>query len=382
MFSTIFPPAIGGPATQSFNLCKALAKNGETPIVVTYGDNFSVKNEHGFKVYTFRLRYTNTPLDKALRWFVFFPFILYIILKEKIQIVHCHSASALSFVTGGVAKILGIPSVIKFAGDWVWETLSTYKLQAKDFNEMYKISLLSRFMTVVERIGINFFDKIWVVSDFRRENIKTLLGSDKKTILINNSLLLENGGAKKSGPHDPIVMVTASRFIPHKRVPFIVELFAEANVPNSILILIGGGSDAQIKEVEDVISKHNIKDRVILKGILSSSEVYQEFQKASFYISASLEEGLPNVFIEAMHYGLPIITSDAGGSGEMVSQDKNGYVIDPYDKDKFVEKIRILSSDHILRSKMSEESFERSKNYNLEYKIREFIDLYKSLIAK
>ena len=184
MYSAIFPPSIGGPSTQCFNLCKALVKAGEVPVVVTYGGNFSLKEEFGFKVYTFRLRYTFTQLDKALRWFVFPAFFIYILKKEKIDILHGHSVSVLSFVAGFIAKIAGIPSIIKFAGDWVWETLSTYKLQAKDFDEMYKKSLLARLMVQVEKFGLNLFDKIWVVSNFRRENIKTLLGTDRNVVMI------------------------------------------------------------------------------------------------------------------------------------------------------------------------------------------------------
>lgn len=382
MYSPIFPPKIGGPSTQCFNLCKALVKKGEIPVVVTYGENFSLNQDFGFKVRTFRLRYTYTPLDKALRWFIFPAFFIYVIKKEKIDILHCHSASALSFVAGLIAKIMGIPSIIKFAGDWVWETLSTYKLQAKDFDEMYKKSMLARFMVKVEKIGLNLFDKIWVVSQFRRENIKNLLGNDKKVIMINNCLLLEGGGARKWGEDEPTVIISASRYIPHKRLPFMVEVFALAHIPNGRLVLIGGGAKNEEDLVKEAIRKFNLEDKVLIKGILPSSEVYEELAKASLYISTSVEEGLPNVFIEAMHYGLPIITSDAGGSGEMVVNNETGFVVDVYDKNGFVEKIKKLSSGIPLREEMSRKSFERSKLFNLEYKIGEFMAMYKNLLSK
>ena len=142
MFSAIFPPAIGGPATQCFNLCKMLVKKDVEPVVVTYHTSkyFSVSNEHGFKVYYFKSVYTNTSLDKIIRWVVFPFFIFYIFKKEKIDILHCHSVSVLSFISAFIAKMLGIPRIIKFAGDWVWETLSTGKVQAKDFDDIYQKS--------------------------------------------------------------------------------------------------------------------------------------------------------------------------------------------------------------------------------------------------
>ena len=382
MYSPIFPPAIGGPSTQCFNLCKALTEKREVPIVVTYGKNFSLKKDFGFKVYTFRLKYTYTPLDKAIRWFIYPVFFIYILKKERVDIIHCHSVSALSFVSGFIAKIFGIPSIIKFAGDWVWETLSTYKLQAKDFDEIYKKSVLTRFMFEVEKFGLNLFSKIWVVSEFRRKNIKRILGNDRKTFLINNCLLLQGGGSRHWETNDPVIVVSANRYIPHKRLPLMVGLFALMGIPNSQLILIGGGAKKEEDLIKKAIKEFNIENKVILKGILPLEKVYEEFKKASFYISTSFEEGLPNVFIEAMYYGLPIITSDAGGSSELVKNNETGFVVDMYNKADFVEKMKKLSINIPLREEMSKKSYERSQLFNLEYKIGEFITVYKSLLSK
>ena len=380
MFSTIFPPQIGGPATQCLNLCKALVTRGEVPIVVTYGTNFGLNEDNGFRVYTFRVRYTHTPLDKVLRWLFFSPYILFILKKERIDVLHCHSVSALSFVAALIAKALGIPRVIKFAGDWVWETLSTYKVQAKDFNEIYKKHFYARFMTSIEKFGLNLFNRIWVVSNFRRQNIKDLLGTDKKVFFVNNCLLLRGGGSRKWNANDPVVLISANRFIPHKRVAFIVELFRESKIPNSSLVLIGGGAPQEVGKVRDAIKQFNLEDRVALKGVLTSKEVYEEFGKASFYISTSLEEGLPNVFIEAMHYGLPIVTSDAGGSREMVIDNETGFVVGVDDKQGFIEKIQKLGADPALRTKMSKNAYKRSKLFNLDDKIDEFISMYRGLL--
>ncbi len=382
MYSPIFPPIIGGPATQCFNLCKALVSKGEIPIVVTYGPNFALTKKDGFSLYHFRTRYTHTFLDKFLRWVIFPFYILYILKKERIDILHCHSVSAGSFISAVIARILNIPSIIKFAGDWVWETLSTYKLKAKNFDEMYNTSVIARFMVMVEKIGLNQFNKIWVVSDFRRKNIVDLVGSDKKIIQINNCLLLEDVGYRKLNESDQITVISANRYIPHKRIPFMVEVFAEANIPNSKLVLIGGGSKQEEDSVKNTILKFNMKDRVIMKGVLSLEEVYNEFKKASFYISTSIEEGMPNVFIEAMNYGLPIITSDAGGSKEIVLHNKTGFVVDVYDKEDFISKIKKLSLDIGLRKEMSDSSYERSKKFNLNIRINDFINIYRDLLKK
>jgi glycosyltransferase involved in cell wall biosynthesis len=380
IFSTIFPPAIGGPATQSFHLCKALVKKGVTPIVVTYGPDFSVDRTHGFSVHHFRSVYTHTPLDKALRWIVFPFFIQRLLKREKIDVLHCNSASALSFVAARVAKSMGIPRVLKFAGDWVWETLSTHKLtDAADFTEIYTSSVYARLLTRVEKWGVGLFDAVWTPSQFRRRNIAYLTGASEKTVIIPNCLLLEDGGARTWSESDPVTIISANRFIPHKRIGMIVELFAELALPNSTLVLVGGGAEKEEQAVRDTITRLGLADRVKMTGILSSPEVYEEFEKASFYISMSLEEGFPNVFIEAMHYGLPIVSTDVGGSSELVVEGETGFLLNVDDRSGFIEKMRILGQDVSLRSRMSQNAFERSKLFNLEHRIEDFIALYRRL---
>lgn len=384
MFSAIFPPAIGGPATQSFNLCKALIKNNVVPVVVTYHESktFSCSNKDGFNVYMFKSIYTGTVLDKIIRWIVFPFYIFYIIKKEKVQIVHCHSVSVLSFMAAAIAKLCGLPTIVKFAGDWVWETLSTSGVKAKDNEEIHTYSTYARFLTVVQKLGLKFFDKIWVVSEFRRGNIRKLLGTDEKVIVINNCLLLTGGHARTWGNDETVIVISANRFIPHKRLDFMVQLFAEMNIPNSKLVMIGSGDQKEIQAVKDAIKKFNLEGKVELPGKISFEEIYDRFSKASFYISTSIEEGFPNVYIEAMNYGLPVIATDEGGSKELVLDQKTGYMFVPSDHEKIVETMRKLAVDIPLRTELSKNSYERSRLFNLEIRVKDFIQMYQNLLQK
>jgi len=381
MFCTIFPPAIGGPATQSFNLCQALKERGIKPVVVTYGVRFTKTEPNGYPVYTFRTGYGFGPLNKILRWFIFPPYLIFILLKEKIDILHCHSASALSFLSALIAKVVGIPRVLKFAGDWVWETLSTYELQGKDFFEVYQKSFLSRFMTRVEKIGLGLFNVIWTPSKFRQENIRYLLGDQAKTIIIPNCLLLKDGGYANK-PTDEVVIVSANRFIPHKRISWLVEAYASVQTSKTKLILTGGGDPQEVQKVKDKIKELGLENSVRMTGIIPAAEVYQIFAGASFYASSSLEEGFPNVFIEAMHYGLPIVSTDVGGCREMVMEGETGFLTEPQDQKMLAEKMRILISNVGLREKMAKNAHERSKLFNLNERVGEFIAMYKNLLQK
>jgi len=382
MFAPIFPPAIGGPATQCYSLCRALHERGEEPVVLTPGKGFERKSPDGYPVYRYPWRYTGTVLDKPLRWIVFTLVYLYVVARERPQIMHAHSVSAPSFIAGAIAKLLGIPTVIKFAGDWVWETLSTSRLRGKDFKDIYESTSQGRFLLRVEKIGVSLFTVIWTPSKFRRQNVIDLLGTDEKVRIIPNSLILPPGGVHLESEGDIITVVSANRFIPHKRVSTIARAFKKADVPNSRLVLIGGGDEKEVEAVRKTIAEEGLSDRVELPGILSSAEIYKRFASASFYVSASLEEGFPNVFIEAMHFGLPIVATDVGGCNEMVHEAETGFLVDPMDEEALSNRMKLLMEDKELRNRQAEAAYASSTQYDLTVVVDRFLELYRSLLQK
>ncbi len=373
---------IGGPATQAYNLCKALVAEGDVPVVVAPGNRFSVSNDGGFRIYRYPWNYIHPSVDRVLRWLVFPPYFFFLLLMLRPHVLHVHSVSASSFIAGFFAKLLRIPRIIKFAGDWVWETLSTSKLRAEDFENMYALSPYARFLLRVERFGLRFFDVIWCPSQFRRENVRRILGSDERVRVIPNALLLPGGGFHEERSTDPILVVSANRFIPHKRIPVIVRSFKEMNIPASQLTLIGTGDQKEIDAVRSAISEEGLEGRISITGRLTSEEVYEHFAHASFYVSASLEEGFPNVFIEAMHFGLPIISTDVGGCKEMVVEGETGFLVNPRDEHALAEKMRMLAGNRALRNTLAKNAYDRSKRYDLGEVYKEFTQLYRELILR
>lgn len=379
MFAPIYPPAIGGPATQCRSLCRALIEKGVGVTVITPGERFGVTHADGYPVYRYRWDYTGTWLDKVIRWFVFTGVFLYVFLRTRPDIMHAHSISASSFIAGFISRLFRTPTVIKFAGDWVWETLSTSGVKAHDFTEIYKLSTAARIMLKVERLGLSFFNVIWAPSQFRRENARAVLGTDHKVRVIPNSLLLPAAEVRQEASDDPFVVVSANRFIPHKQIPTIVRAFAAIEHTAKRLVLIGDGQESERAKVEEEIRRLGIEDKVQLTGRLASKEVYGVFSTSSVYVSASLEEGFPNVFIEAMHFGLPIVSTDVGGCREMVIEDKTGFLIDAGDEVAMTDRLQRFADNRQLRNDFALAAHEEASKYDLTVVVDQFIDMYRSI---
>ncbi len=382
MYAPVFPPTIGGPATQCSHLCRALAHRGHSVVVVTPGDHFSVAVEEGYRIYRYRWQYTGTRIDKIIRW-TLFPFYFEVVLRrERPEVVHAHSVSILSFIAAFLARRRRIPRIIKFAGDWVWETLSTHRLQAGDFKEIYRHSWRAQFLHKVERWGLGLFDVYWAPSHFRAENIEELMGRTSKIRIIPNALVLRGGGMHEARTGEPFVVVSANRFIPHKRIPMLIRTFARLKDPQARLVLIGTGASEEVALAQRVAEELGITHQVRFTGRLASAEVYEEFKQATVYLSASLEEGFPNVFIEAMYYGLPIVATDVGGCREMVVEGQTGYLVDPHDEEALAERLGRLRDAPDLRDTFARAAVARAELFDLTTVVAQFEALYTELNAR
>lgn len=377
---------IGGPATQCFHLCNMLLKGGDEPVVLTIGDRFECASPDGYRVYRYPWRYTRTPIDKAIRWVVFPWYFLSVVKREKPDVIHCHAVSALSFVAGALSRRKRIPSVIKFAGDWVWETFSTRRLRARDFDDLYRRSFLARLLWRVERRGLKRFAMIWAPSKFREENVRRVMGDVDNVRVIYNALDLPPGGLREMRPGDPFVVVSASRFIPHKRIPVIVRAFAALQDPHARLVLIGSGTNEQVGIAKAAVAEAGVGRQVTFLGKLDSlreaDKLYGAFKQASVYVSASLEEGFPNVFVEAMHFGLPIVSTDVGGCREIVTDGRTGFLVDPADETGFARRLKELKENTERRNEMAEAAVEQSKRFELAAVLGQFKSLYAEAIRR
>ena len=64
-----------------------------------------------------------------------------------------------------------------------------------------------------------------------------------------------------------------------------------------------------------------------------------------------------------MACGLPIVSSNAGGLGNIVKDNINGFIINDFDKNRYIKKIKLVYKDIELRKKIFENNKKLSKNY-------------------
>jgi N-acetylgalactosamine-N,N'-diacetylbacillosaminyl-diphospho-undecaprenol 4-alpha-N-acetylgalactosaminyltransferase len=141
-------------------------------------------------------------------------------------------------------------------------------------------------------------------------------------------------------------IVAAGRLNKLKAFDVLIRSFHRAKIEKNIkLVIIGEGEERQ--KLESLINDLDLCGSVKLLGLKSNPFKYM--YNAKFLVSTSTYEGSPNVVIEALYCGVPVIATDCPtGPSEIIRNNHNGILVPVNDIDKISNAINNLCSDKIL----------------------------------
>lgn len=161
---------------------------------------------------------------------------------------------------------------------------------------------------------------------------------------------------------DRPVVLSVGRLSAKKGIHLVLEAMERVRLthPEAVLLQVGSrwyGRDDEDDYVRAIKRQAALLgDAVRLTGYVPYAEVDGCFGLASLFVCASQwQEPLARVHYEAMAAGLPIITSDRGGNGEVVTDGVNGLIVRPHDRvEGFAAAIQTLLDDQALRMRLGQ----------------------------
>lgn len=129
-------------------------------------------------------------------------------------------------------------------------------------------------------------------------------------------------------------------------------------IPEAKMLMIGNGYlQPQLKAYAE---QNDIVDRVVIRN--GATDVRPYLRRAWVLTLSSVSEGLPNVILEAMSCGAPVVATSVGGNPEVVTQGVTGLLVPPNDPEKMASAVEKIITDSRLRDSMGKKAREMAVN--------------------
>ena len=187
----------------------------------------------------------------------------------------------------------------------------------------------------------NRFDRIVAQANFMKNDLVVNYGIDTERIHViynpvdTDAVIRSTESGIVAFPEGKIKLLAIGKLAYQKGYDLLFESLQYLDTRYHVTILGEGSWKVRLK---NEIEERGLAGRIKLAGF--SDNPYAWMKKADLLLLPSRYEGLPNVVLEAQAVGLPVVAFDSpGGTGEIVKEGVNGFLVAPFDTRAFAEKV-------------------------------------------
>ena len=285
----------------------------------------------------------------------------YKIQFKKAKIVHIHTASGVTFYRESVFLYLA-----SFLG-------------AKTILHMHSGILKEFYETHPKFVGkcLKKADRVITIANVWERYLKAKGHSN--VITIKNPI--EVPRPQNKNINQKIQVLILGLVCQNKGIWDILEMVKDHHeeFKNRMKLQVGG--NGEVERLINFIHENNLNDVVEYIGWVDEEKKPYILSNTDIYLQPSYKEALGIAILEAMSYKVPIIATNTGGIPEIVQDGKNGYLIEPGDKEELFQMILKLMKSESLRKDFGQEGFMMAQNYYPSAIKAEVISLYDSLLG-
>ncbi|MCK8517538.1 glycosyltransferase family 4 protein [Methanoculleus sp. 7T] len=150
--------------------------------------------------------------------------------------------------------------------------------------------------------------------------------------------------------------------------------------PNSKLIIIGDGLIRQ--ELENLTNSLGIKKNVEFIGEVPNYDIPKYLASVNIYLLTSFREGFSMSLLEAMAFGLPVISTPVGIAQYILNGCNNGYLVPIRDPHAICEAVVKITENPEIKVMFSKNSAEKAKEYSWSKIIKQYEKGYYKIIYR
>jgi len=217
------------------------------------------------------------------------------------------------------------------------------------------------------------------------EDLKSLMHVTAETKVIYNPVDLNYINEKKEICEDiPFdfqqnkkYIISVGRLIPLKRNADLIKAFYEIQKDDKNVELLFLGDGVLKNDLMQECKELKIDEKVHFLGNVRNPFYY--LSKSTLFVMNSEVEGFPNVLVEAMACGLPVISSDCkSGPREILGNEEYGYLYPVGNIEVLISKIKTVLYSHLDFQMIRKNNLKRLEEYN----IKNIIESFKNILEE
>lgn len=347
----LYPPKhIGGTEIFTQNLAKELSKKHKVDIITTDQEEKQLKTKNLEVHYIKKHKFPQQIL-----------FLIKKILKfSDVDIIVAHMVSPSGIAAILASKLMKKPCIIRLS----------------DLNEEIKLKKNYQIHRKLLRFVLKH-SKIISISTYMKNKLKKI-NPRVNTLVLPQGIELKPSKKTKQTK----TLINIARLVEFKDHTTLIKAMylIHKKYPDYKLKIIGHGPEEN--KLKKLTKKLYLNDSIEFLGRVPLEETLKHLKNSDIFILSSVEESFGRVLLEAMNYGLPIVSTRIGGPSDIIKDEVNGFLVDPKDYKGISNRVIKLIENKKLYDKISKNNIRDIKKYSFLNVAEQFIKVYKETIKE
>lgn len=220
------------------------------------------------------------------------------------------------------------------------------------------------FVTGPESMA-NYYNE---VVGIKKQKIK-ILYNDIDINRFNGTTIKEKEELRRSMdiPIDQKIILIVHRLSPVRKTNYYLPYIIDKDIfeKNNAKILVIGDGPEKNELLKNIKEEDKVKFIEFL-GSKQNSDIEKYYKIADVFLNPSYTEGFPRVIIEAMATGLPIVSTDAGGTRDLFGKKQLPYIVFKDSRNDLKDTLNMMLNEKIDYSELKNENLESVKRFSTE----------------
>lgn len=235
------------------------------------------------------------------------------------------------------------------------QQLINYSLVRKFLLQIYRLKYIRKYLKIVNDSDMNV-----VLCEGMRKELQQMIGHGNFPHRIIPNFCNKIDEVLEYENKTKTIVWCGNVNFDIKRLDIALDIWKRviSEIPDWKLLILGDGKE--IEDAKEYANSLGLKNLEFLGRV--SPDLY--YKKARMVWITSSFESFSLVTLEALSYGcIPIVFNTFPAASELIKNDENGYIINPYDIKGFANRVISLASDNSLASEVSKKAVASSSSY-------------------